>query len=60
VDEALDVALVVRLRPASLVVPAGLLFGAVEELLEPSAAEPLDRPALASDNGHEGAVVAAH
>ena len=49
VDDRLDVALVARLRPAALVVPAGDVRRLVRERDEPASAEPVDVAALASD-----------
>ena len=59
VDELLDVALVARLRPAALVVPAGLLVVVLGDLLEPPAAQPVELAALAADDGDERALAAA-
>jgi thioredoxin reductase (NADPH) len=57
-DERLDVTLVTGLRPASLVVLAGLLLGVVGELLQSSAAEPIELPAFAADDEDKGALPA--
>ena len=54
----LDVALVARLRPASLVVPARLLLGVVGEILEPASAQAVEVPELAADHDDEGALPA--
>jgi hypothetical protein len=59
-DELLDVPRVTRLRPAALVVPARLVLGTVDDLLEPPCAEAKDLPALAADERDDRAVVAAH
>ena len=55
----LDVALVARLRPASLVVPALLLLGVVGEILEPPAPKTVEAAALAPDDDDESALPAA-
>ncbi len=57
-DDLVDVALVARLRPAALVVPAGSLLGLVDDLVEPAAAEPEELSALAADDRDECAVAA--
>ena len=54
----LDVALIARLRPAALVVPARLLLGVVGEILEPASAEAVEVPELAADHDDEGALPA--
>jgi hypothetical protein len=58
-DEVVDVALVARLRPAALIVPARDVVALVDDLLEPAVGEAVDRPALAGDDGDQGAVVSA-
>ena len=58
-DELLDVPRVARLRPAALIVPARLVLGPVDDLLEPPGAEAKDLAALASDERDDRAVVAA-
>ena len=58
-DELLDVPRVARLRPAALVVPARLILGPVDDLLEPTCAEAKDLAALAADERDDRAVVAA-
>src|SRR5215831_481096 len=57
-DELLDVPLVARLRPATLVVAAGRLVELVRKLLEPPAAKPVEIAALAADERDEHAVAA--
>src|SRR5439155_24682131 len=55
-DELLDVALVARLRPAALVVPARLLVELLFELLEPPSPEPVEIPPLTTDDSYEQAL----
>jgi hypothetical protein len=54
----LDVALVARLRPASLIVLARLLLGVVGQILEPASAQAVEVPPLATDHDDEGALPA--
>ena len=58
-DELLDVALEASLRPAALVVPAGNLVAAVDDLVEPARAQPEELAALAPDEGDDRALAAA-
>ena len=58
VDDRLDVPLVVRLRPAALVVTAGDVRRLVRQRDEPALAEPIDVAALASDVRDDRAVPA--
>ena len=57
-DEVLDVALVARLRPAALAVPAGRLLGLVDDLDEPATGEAVDGAPLAREDDDEAAVAA--
>src|SRR6187549_3584691 len=54
----LDMALIARLRPAALVVAAGLLFGVVREILESSPAQAVEMTELAAYDDHEGPLTA--
>src|SRR5207253_1216192 len=56
VDQLFDVPLVARLRPAALVVPAGLLVEALLDLLEPAVRQTVEIAPLAPDVRHERAV----
>ena len=51
--ELLDVPLVARLRPAALVVPAGLLLEVVADLLQPPCLQPVQVSLLAPDDGDD-------
>ena len=55
-NDVLDMALVARLRPTTLVVLAGHLLGLVDELLEATFVQPVDHPSLARDHGDERSV----
>ena len=59
-DELLDVPLEPGLRPASLVMAAGHLLGAVGDLVEPPRVEPEEVSALTADDSDERTVAAAH
>src|SRR4051812_9072986 len=58
-DDLVDVALVARLRPPALRVLVRRLLELVLDLLEPSAAQPVELAALAADDGDERALAAA-
>ena len=59
-DDLVDVALVARLRPASLVVPARHLLGLVRDLDEDAVLQAVDVAALAADGGDERRVAPPH
>ena len=59
-DELFDVPLEPGLRPATLIVAAGHLFGAVGDLVEPPCVQPEEVSALTADDGDERTVAAAH
>ena len=59
VGELVGVALKARLRPAALVVAPRLLLRVVGEVLEPSAAEPVEAPLLAAHDEDEGTLAPA-
>src|SRR5581483_3596030 len=55
-SEGVHVPLVVRLRPPTLIVPTGLLLGAVGDRLQASVSQLVQLAALASDGRDEDAV----
>ncbi len=59
-DEGFDVALVVRLRPAALIVASRLLLGVVGERGEPPALQEIQLPLLPADQRHERTLPATH
>ena len=59
VDERLDVSLVARLRPATLVMPSGRLVELVDELLELSGAQDVDGSTLPADHGDQRSLTTA-
>src|SRR5262249_54383750 len=58
-DEAVDVALVIRLRPAPLIVAARLRVRAVDDFHQLARAQPVELAALAADDRDEGSFAAA-
>ena len=54
-DELLDVALVARLRPATLIVLPGLDLGVIRDLLESTGMQAVELAALSSDDDHQRA-----
>ena len=60
VDEVFDVAAIPRLRPAALVVLAGLFIEVLDQLLEASRAQPTQLTLLATDDRHDRPIGPGH